>query len=150
MVRMQQYVARLVDRVQGDVDSIADFVMACCAAGGVGRRQIGVYGQNGKLEQQLVLLTAMVMGAKQLAMLEAVEPVAVVMVGQMGQEPVSSASKKTATLCSRRVGICAPAVTALSASTDALSVEQEAEPSECTVPSFSKELNQSKLPRVRW
>ena len=106
--------------------------MTCWAAGAGGKRQIGVDRQIGKLKQQLVLLAVMVMGAKQLAMVKAM----VVAVVHMGQEPVLSAWRMIATLCSRRVGICAPAVTALSASIDALFVEQEAEPSECIAPSF--------------
>ena len=75
-----------MDRVQRDVDSIADLFMACRAAGKAGRRQIGVDGQNGKFEEQLVLLTAMVVGGNSPAM-----AMAVVMVRQMRLEFVSSA-----------------------------------------------------------
>ena len=50
-------------------------------------------------------------------------------------------------LCSRRVGTCAPAVTALSASIDAQSVEQEPEPSECTEPRFFERTGSEEFPK---
>ena len=136
MARMQPHFARLVHNLHCCVDSDAALTMTCCAAGIGGKRQIGADRQNGKLEQQLVLLVAAVMRAKQLAAVEATV-VAVVMQMQEGQEPVLSAWKMIATQCSRRVGICALAVPALSALIDALFVEQEAEPSECIAPSFT-------------
>lgn len=126
MARMQQVIARFVIKLHCCVGSSAAFAMACCAAGEGGKRQIGIDGQNGKLEQQLELLTAAMVGGKQTEMVTEV-----VMGVQMWQELVLSAWKMIATLSSRRVGICAPALTALSASIDALFVELEAEPSEC-------------------
>lgn len=78
--------------------------MTCRVAGDGGRRQINADWQKEKLEQQLVLLMAMVMEAKQPA-------VAVVL--RTGLEHVSSALKGIAIPCSRPVGICVRAMTVL-------------------------------------
>lgn len=85
----------------------------CCTADEGGKRQISVDRQNGKPEQQPMLLLATVVGAKQPAM-AVVVVMGVPVVVRMSQAHVSSAWKTTATLSSRRVGTCAHAVIVLS------------------------------------